>query len=299
MTQQMQDPHFDEWKRYMAHELRAPDNTQRGYCEALNQLLVFLSEHIPGKALADLETRDLQRFVQSLRGRKASTVALRVSAIRSFYKFLIKKRLISKNPAALLEPPKQEKRLPTFMTIDDVLRLIRPVKRDHTLTEARGAMILRMFYATGIRISECIDLSDLDLHECTLRVFGKGRKERIIPFGKSTLPHLQTYIDIRNRFMATIPDPTRALFISDKGKRFGVEKIRTTVNQAVEKLSLDYHVSPHTLRHTFATHMLESGADIRAIQELLGHASLGTTQKYTHLNADYLMKIYDKCHPRA
>ena len=297
----MYDPLFEHWKQYMDHELRAPENTRQGYCEALNQLLQFLAENAPGKTLENVETRDLQRFIQSLRGRKAATVALRVSAIRSFYKFLIKKRLIKKNPAALLEPPKQEKRLPTFMTIDDVLRLMRPVKSSHTLAEARSAMILRMFYATGIRISECngIDLGDLDLDECTLRVLGKGSKERVIPFGRNTLPHLQTYLSIRQNYLLAIAAQTGALFISDKGKRFGVENIRKTVNEAVEKLSLDYHVSPHTLRHTFATHLLESGADIRAIQELLGHASLGTTQKYTHLNADYLMKIYDKCHPRA
>ena len=187
------------------------------------------------------------------------------------------------------------------MTVDDVLRLVNPITKSQDYFECRNWVLLRLFYATGMRISECsaLNVEDFDLEAGTVVVKGKGRKERVVPVGRSSLDGLRHYLGVRRRYLDEKDRVSAALLLNTRADRLGVRSIRTVVQQAVEALGISYHVSPHTLRHTFATHLLEAGADIRAIQELLGHASLSTTQKYTHLNADYLMKIYDNCHPRA
>ncbi len=289
---------------YLGHECRASAHTIRAYRGDLAELAKFLSETYPSKALNQIDIQILYHFIQNLWKLEDTSLARKISALKGFYNYLEAKGCMTNNPAASLETPKLKKKLPGFMTIDDVLRLVqRPVPSDQQedYPANRNHMILRIFYATGIRISECgaLSLHHLDLQEQTLRVFGKGKKERVLPFGASTLPFLRTYLQSRHAYLEAKGVSSEALFLNNRGGRLSVRGIRRCVNREVAQLALNYRVSPHTLRHTFATHLLESGADVRAIQELLGHVSLSTTQRYTHLNVDYLMKVYDRCHPRS
>ena len=301
MPLKLENPLVQEYHRYLAVERRAPLNTRLAYTNDLNDLANFVAEHHPGLALDELQRDHLFHFVREMDHYQAKSLARKIVAVRGFYAWLEREGRIAKNPATLLEAPKVDKKLPSVMTIDDVLRLTAfPTGADRFL-EIRDAMILRLFYATGIRISECVglDLPDLDQRECLLRVWGKGGKERVVPFGQATLEPLQIYLGARATYLESKGCTCEALFITRTGTRLSASGMAGRVAHEVDQLALNYHVTPHTLRHTFATHLLESGADIRAIQELLGHASLSSTQIYTQLNADYLMKIYDKCHPRA
>jgi integrase/recombinase XerC len=286
---------------HLAGEVRASAHTLRAYRGDLIEFAAFLEKNHPNQPLFHLDSAMLYEFVQSLCRLRDTSVARKVSALRSFFGYLEGLERITDNPARILETPKVRKLLPSFMTIDDVLRLVEPCHDLDDYAGCRDAMVVRLFYATGIRISEChgLDLTDLDVHECLVRIMGKGRKQRIVPFGKRTLPHLRAYLTARTRYLEQKGRLAEALFLNNRCTRLSVRGIHRRVTAMVEQLALDYHVSPHTLRHTFATHLLEGGADVRAIQELLGHVSLATTQKYTHLNADHLMRIYDKCHPRA
>ncbi len=294
-------PLIKAFRSHLVDEIRSPYNTVKSYMGDISDLVCFLNEMDPVPDLAQLKPMILFQFVQNLHPRKSASVARKISALRRFFTWLARNGLIDDNPARDLEAPKVKRSLPSFMTIDDVLGLVSPPKNSSDFFEIRDAMIMRMFYATGVRISECfgLNVADLDLSECTIRVLGKGSKERVIPFGQNSLPQLKQYLAVRQLYLASIDGADEAVFINKKGRRISDGQMRKVVYDMVGKMSLDYHVSPHTLRHTFATHMLESGADVRAIQELLGHASLSPTQKYTHLNADYLMQVYDKCHPRS
>ena len=285
----------------LEHQLRVSPHTIKAYRNDLGDLLGFLADTYPDLAPDQIDVQILYQFVHHLRDLEESSLARKISAVKGFFRFLENEHLLAKNPAELLEAPKLKRTLPAFMTIDDVLRLVHPPKDPQKYADTRDFFIVRLFYATGMRISECgaLEVDDFDCRETTVRVFGKGRKERIVPFGRGTLPFLNTYLAARSAFLESKGASSRAFFLNNRGSRLSVRGIRRCVARKVDELAVLYHVSPHTLRHSFATHLLESGADIRAIQELLGHVSLSTTQKYTHLNTDYLMKVYDRCHPRA
>lgn len=293
-----------DYCHYLEHECRASLHTIRAYRNDLSDLMKFLGEAYPSKTLDQIDIQILYHFIQSLRRLEDTSLARKISTLKGFYNYWETNGRIQSNPAALLETPKLKQTLPGFMTIDDVLRLVqRPAipEKSEGYAASRNHMILRIFYATGIRISECgaLSLDNLDSRECTMRVFGKGKKERVVPFGGATLPFLRGYLQERRHYLEAKGKSSDALFLNNRGERLSVRGIHRCVTDEVAKLALNYRVSPHTLRHTFATHLLESGADVRAIQELLGHASLSTTQRYTHLNVDYLMKVYDRCHPRS
>lgn len=295
-------PLIATYEAYLRDEVRAPANTLRAYARDLAACLAFLDEHHPKLTVETLDRQVLFHFVQSLHRMAPASIARRISALKGFFTFAVRRGYVEDDPAQWLEAPRDDKRLPSFMTIDDVLQLMRPVHEAEHYAAARQALILRLFYATGIRIGEChgLDVDDLDRSEGLVRVLGKGNKERVVPYGGSFEPHLAAYLTMRADFLAGKGRlGETALFLNRSGGRLSDRSIYRDVRAAVDELSLRYHVSPHTLRHTFATHLLESGADVRAIQELLGHASLSTTQKYTHLDADYLMKVYDDCHPRS
>ena len=286
---------------YLENEVRASPHTLKAYRNDLGDLARFLETEGQGLTPLNLREQVLYQFVRGLGHLEDTTAARKISTVRSFFRYLERRGLIASNTAIHLEAPKLKKRLPGFMTIDDVFRLTTVPPRDGSYACWRNRMILRLFYATGIRISECasLDVESLDRAECLARVVGKGGKERVIPFGRASLSHLEAYLAVRGEFLAEKGLASPALFLNNRGGRLSIRGLRRCVAKEVDNLALEYHVSPHTLRHTFATHLLEAGADIRAIQELLGHASLSTTQKYTHLNLDHLMKVYDQCHPRA
>lgn len=286
---------------YLEDEVRASEHTVKAFGGDLRDLREFLDHHYPKVALAQVDRNMLFHFVRSLGHWEDTTVSRKITAVRSFYRFLMRTERIQVNPAQWLKRPKLKQRLPSFLTLDEVFRLLDATVVGGKFREVRMAFTVRLFYATGMRISEVwgLNLSDFDTQQRTVRVFGKGRKERVIPFGKQLLPHLQTYLAARSVYLQEKGTVLDALLVSNRGKRLGRAAISGDLQTLVERAAIQSHVSPHTLRHTFATHLLEAGADIRAIQELLGHASLATTQKYTHLDMDYLAAVYENCHPKA
>jgi integrase/recombinase XerC len=230
---------------------------------------------------------------------KKSSIARKLSAIRSFFRYLNREGILTNNPARLVATPRRDKRLPAVLTADDALRLMNAPNskkpEDHAIM-LRDRAVLETLYSTGIRVSELIGMNreDIDPRDSLLRIRGKGRKERIVPIGSKALDAINAY-----RGGLTRSPEIAAVFLGPSGKRLTVRTVQRILENHRKRLGLLQKASPHTLRHSFATHMLESGADLRAIQELLGHASLSTTQRYTHVNLDSLMEVYDKSHPKA
>ena len=230
---------------------------------------------------------------------KKSSIARKLSAVRSFFRYLNRDGTLTSNPARLVATPRREKRLPAVLTADDALRLMESPSakkpEDHAMM-LRDRAVLETLYSTGIRASELIGMNreDIDHHGSLIRIRGKGRKERIVPIGTKARDAIDAYLANPSRSAETA-----AIFIGPSGKRLTARTVQRILENHRKQLGMQQKASPHTLRHSFATHMLESGADLRAIQELLGHASLSTTQRYTHVNLDSLMEVYDKAHPKA
>ena len=282
-----------DFLRYLKTEKNVSPHTERSYLSDLEQLFDFLGE--TDLAIADHQT--LRQFVGHLVKLKIkkSSIARKLSAVRSFFKYLNRAGLLQNNPARLIATPRREKRLPAVLTVDDALRLMEaPHKGDDT--ELRDRAVLETLYSTGIRASELTGMNreDISRHDRLIRIRGKGRKERIVPVGNKALNAIDAYL----RQRTTGGEPS-AVFTGPSGKRLTARTVQRILENYRKELGLTSKASPHTLRHSFATHLLESGADLRSLQELLGHASLSTTQRYTHLNIDLLMETYDKAHPRA
>lgn len=235
---------------------------------------------------------------------KKSTIARKLSAVRSFYRYLVHHGYIDVNPSDAVQTPKQDQPIPTYLPIDDMFRLLASVKTD-TLLGLRNRAMFETLYSTGIRVSELagLDVQDIDFHEHVIRVKGKGGHERMVPIGKTALSSIEAYrkqIESKDRGTqsqaeAVSGDP---LFLNKFNTRLSVRSIARILEKTTRECGIAIPVSPHAFRHTFATHMLDAGADLRVVQELLGHKSLSTTQKYTHVSIDRLMEVYDKAHPR-
>jgi site-specific recombinase XerD len=251
----------------------------------------------------DITPRTLRGFALELgeRGLDPASQARILSTVRSYFRWLWDTRRIERNPASGLRNPKQPSRLPAFLTEGESQSLLDlPPATD--FPSARLACLLELLYASGLRVSELVglDLQDLLLEQRTLRVLGKGRKERLVPYHDRAAEILSVYLAHRGAFLAARALPaTPALFLNQRGGRLTTTSVRTLLRQALVAASVRARVSPHALRHSFATHLLNRGMDLRAIQELLGHASLSTTQRYTHLGLDELARTYEKAHPRA
>ena len=263
-----------------------------------------LLAHAAGNAWGrwDVPPRTLRRFALELgeRGLDPASQARILSTVRSFYRWLFETQRIEADPASGLRNPKLPRRLPAFLTEGESAALL-----DLTATDfltARLGCLLELLYAAGLRVSELtgLDLQDLLMEQRTLRVLGKGSKERLVPFHEKAAAVLQDYLARRREWIAArnLP-PTPALFLNQRGGRLTPTSVRTFLAAALEKAALRARVSPHALRHSFATHLLSHGMDLRAIQELLGHASLSTTQRYTHLDLEQLARTYESAHPRA
>ena len=228
-----------------------------------------------------------------------------ISTLRSFFRFLFREEIIKKNPAEALSAPKVERRLPAFLTVDEAFRLVEEPSRIGSARKTefgevaiRDRAILELLYASGLRVSELVSLNvpDLRMDLGVIRVIGKGGKERVVPFGSKAREALEHYLEVHP---GSRSGKTSPLFLNRFGKRLSDRMVRKMIEKYTLTSGIPKRIGPHTLRHSFATHLLEGGADIRGIQELLGHANLSTTQRYTHLNIDRLMEVYDKAHPRA
>lgn len=254
------------------------------------------------KRFEDVQYTDARLYLTFLYERKLArkTVAKKISSLRSFYKFMLREKLIEDNPFALVTMPKAEKRLPEFFYEDELQQLFESCETETALGQ-RNKALLELLYATGIRVSECcsIRLKDLDFFLSTILVHGKGNKERYVPFGSFASDSLEHYINNGRQKLLEGKEQHDTLFVNHRGGPLTVRGVRTILDGMIKKSTLNGKIHPHMLRHTFATHLLNNGADMRTVQELLGHAFLSSTQVYTHVTNDYLRKTYMTHHPRA
>jgi integrase/recombinase XerC len=284
--------------RHLDRERNASRHTVRAYGEDLEQFRAYLRRELGHEARpAEVDHLLIRGFLADLheRGLKKVSAARKLASLRTFFRFLCREGVLDRNPARAILSPRLEKRIPTHLDEREIdLLLDVPGDGDGPL---RARAILELLYATGIRCAELVglDLSDVDTGSRMIRVLGKGRKERVVLFGKRAQAALEAYLPARQQRHPR----SDALFVNLRGGRLTDRSVRNIVEQRVEAVAIARRVSPHTLRHSFATHLLAHGADLRAIQELLGHASLSTTQRYTHVDTLQILSIYKKAHPRA
>ena len=283
--------------RYLATERNASPHTVEAYQRDLLQFAAFLSQEQGEEfSIQQVTHLHIRRYLGVLhKEQKKSSMGRKLAAIRSLFRFLLRRGDIDRNPAELVSTPKKEKKVPYHLNIDEVTTLVE-APRSTDLLVLRDRAILETLYSCGLRVSELtgLNVGGADLDGGTVRVLGKGRKERVVPLGRLAARAIADYLLARND-----PPYDAPLFVNNRGGRLTRRSVARIVDQYMRHLTTMKKASPHTLRHTFATHMLEGGADLRAIQELLGHASLSTTQKYTHVTIDKLLEVYDKAHPKA
>ncbi|MDD8020682.1 MAG: tyrosine recombinase XerC [Acidobacteriota bacterium] len=291
---------IEEFLDYLRLEKNSSPHTVSAYSRDLQQLASYLKDN--GYSWRTIDSLALRGFLAELHQQelKKSSMARKLAAIRSFFAFGLKKNWRQDNPASVLATPRQEQHLPGFLTEEETSRLLDwQVKTDHPL-EVRDKAILELLYASGLRVSELtsLNLEDIHLKERLIRVKGKGKKERIIPFGREAEKWLKEYLGLRPLLVLNkMPGP--AVFLNYRGERLNVRSVQRLLQKRIRQIAIDRKISPHSLRHSFASHLLSRGADLRAIQELLGHRSLATTQKYTHLDLSHLLEVYHKAHPRS
>lgn len=283
----------------LKHEKNASPHTIASYKRDLLQLAGYLEER--KVVLKEIDNVILRGFLARLQENqnKKSTVARKLAAIRSFFQFCIKKKWLEDNPAKAVATPKQEKHVPSFLSEDEMAQFLDLPQTTQPL-DLRDKAALELLYATGMRVSELagLNLDDLNFSERLIRVRGKGKKERIIPFGKKAEGSLTFYIRSRPQINKGNIE-AKALFLNYRGERLSSRSVERIVDKYIRVTALRRKISPHSLRHSFASHLLSRGADLRVIQELLGHESLATTQKYTHLDLRQLLEVYKKSHPRS
>lgn len=291
-------PALASFLRHLEMERNASSHTLRAYAGDLEQFEAYAAVELGRSPTPrDVDHLLIRSFLAHLHraGLRKVSAARKLAALRTFFRYLCREGVLAKNPARVLLSPRAERRIPPRLDEALVSRIVEIEGRQDT--DIRGRAVLELLYSTGIRCSELVglDLPEVDLSGRTLRVLGKGRKERLVPFGKAAAGALQQYLAIRSKGGAR----TDAVFLGPGGRRLTDRAVREIVRRRVRELALLQRVTPHTLRHAFATHLLERGADLRAIQELLGHASLSTTQRYTHVSTRQMLEAYRKAHPRA
>lgn len=288
---------ISDFRRHLATERRLSSHTDSSYALDLAALVEFCDrEQITD--WSQLDSQHIRQFAarSHAAGLSPRSVQRRLSAVRSFFKFLIRSGDLKSNPAVDVRAPKAAKRLPNTLDVDQMTRLLE-IQQDDTLA-TRDRALMELFYSSGLRLSELVglDVGDIDMHDRTVRVLGKGRKERIVPVGSKAIEALQAWL--RERASIARSD-TAALFVGRNGTRLSPRSIQSRVAYWSRRQGLDVHVHPHLFRHSFASHLLESSGELRGVQELLGHANISTTQIYTHLDFQHLARIYDAAHPRA
>jgi integrase/recombinase XerC len=301
---------IQQFIRYLSVEKNASPHTCRSYRKDLEGFEDFLKGsgmYVSASGGVEIQKADrmaIRKYVSSLhRKNKKSSIARKISTLRSFFKYLTREQVVASNPAKSVSTPKVEKTLPTTLTVDETFRLMEspegtPEKPSVGSKEnrLRDRAILELLYSSGLRVSELVglNLDQLNSDLGIVRVMGKGRKERIVPVGMKALEALRVYLEERG--ISRGEDP---IFVNSSGGRLTSRSVGRVMKKYTRHSGIFRKVSPHSLRHTFATHLLDAGADIREIQEMLGHASLSTTQKYTHVSMGRLMEVYDKAHPRS
>jgi integrase/recombinase XerC len=290
---------IDLFLEFLTHEKKASTHTVSNYRRDLEQFEAFCQKNKLN--LKRIDPTFLRSYLASLYEKrlKKSTIARKLAVLRSFFRFCQRQGFILDNPAEALASPRLEKKVPSFLTEEEISRFLdRPAGKRPL--DRRDDAILELLYATGIRVSELvgINLDDLNLAHRFIRIRGKGKKERIVPFGTKAEEKLRRYLKCRWQINQGDVE-AEPLFLNYRGKRLSTRSVERVVDKAIKRAALRRKISPHSLRHSFASHLLSRGADLRVIQELLGHASLATTQKYTHLDLKQLLEVYAKSHPRS
>ena len=292
---------------HLRGERHVSPHTLRNYVSDLAQFREFLAQRKlcldDGDAVdaGKVDIHVVRAYLASLtKDLKKSSVGRKLAAIKGFFRYLVAVRRLEKDPLLLIQTPKQEKPLPGFLSVDDVFQLLTGIKVKNSL-DMRDRAMLEFFYSTGVRVSELVGLNwaAIDFQLEIVRVVGKGSKERIVPFGRVAKEALGEYASEQRKRWNYACKGEAPVFLNNRGGRITTRSVARIVEKHLRQAGIAVKMGPHGLRHTFATHLLNSGADLRVIQEMLGHASLSTTQRYTHLNLDQLTAVYDKAHPRA
>lgn len=298
---------------HLRYERNVSAHTLRNYESDLQQFLDYLDppeEKATGKKCAEPNIKEIDHItirewlaILHSDHKKKSSIARKLAALRTFFQFLVREGVVEANPAKLVATPRKEKKLPVHLSVEDAVRFIETPDADTDFGK-RDRAILELLYATGVRVSELaqLDLRDIDFNNKLLRVFGKRRKERIVPFGEPAAKALREYLSVRQNFLMKAPVTKRdaqPLILNYQGTRMTTRSVGRLVEKYIKMCAGIHDISPHALRHSFATHLLDSGADLRDIQALLGHARLSTTQVYTHVSMEKLIEVYDKAHPKA
>ena len=302
---------LSQFFEHLRYERNVSQHTLRNYQSDLEQFVDHLAPAHPknGKrdlpALTDIDHITIREWLAALHTaqKKKSSIARKLAALRTFFQFLVREGVLEQNPAKLVSTPRLEKKLPKHLSIEEAIKFIETPDIDTDLGKRDRAM-LELMYATGVRVAELtkLNLGHIDFRNRLIRVTGKRRKERIVPFGEPALDALKSYLDVRDGFLNNAPISERepeALFLNYQGTRITTRSVGRMVEKYIRVCAGRYDLSPHALRHSFATHLLDSGADLRDIQELLGHARLSSTQIYTHVSMEKLIQVYDKAHPKA
>jgi integrase/recombinase XerC len=302
---------LDQFFEHLRYERNVSEHTLRNYTSDLAQFLDYIAPaHKQSGARREVDVLEIdhitiREWLSSLHTaqKKKTSVARKLAALRTFFQFLVREGILELNPARLVSTPRLEKKLPVHLSIEDAIRFIETPDLATDLG-IRDRAILELLYATGVRVSELtkLNLADIDFKGKLLRVTGKRRKQRMVPFGDPALHALLNYVSVRNSFLNHAPETERdydAVFLNYQGTRITTRSVGRMVDKYIQICAGIHNISPHSLRHSFATHLLDSGADLRDIQELLGHARLSTTQIYTHVSMEKLIEVYDRSHPKA
>ncbi|MBI4583114.1 MAG: tyrosine recombinase XerC [Planctomycetes bacterium] len=287
---------------YLRYERNMSPETIRAYEKDLYQFLRFFRNQEGGKkSPGEITSLDIRDFLANLREKnyQKTTVVRKLATIRSFYKFLLKKGLVTNNPLTDIPTPKVEKRLPRFLGVEEVEKLLN-APQGNTFQAIRDRAILETLYSTGLRVSELtgLNVADIDLTGEIIKASGKGSRERMVPIGSFAMEAVKKYLEVRGTIPRHTAKDPEALFLNRFGERLSSRSIRKILDKYIRITGLDERTSPHTLRHSFATHLLNRGANLRIVQELLGHKHLSTTQIYTHVTTSNMKKAYEEAHPR-
>lgn len=294
---------LEQFRAYILVEKNFSQYTAKAYASDVMSFLIWLEEANVSSVDYN-KIREYLRFIHKYNYKK-TTIARKISALRTFYKYLYRERVVEANPVSSITAPKREKKLPKFLDKDEIEQILNNVNIENP-AGFRNRAILELLWATGMRISELsgLNFGDLNLEHNEIKVFGKGSKERIVLISERAKSYVQRYIEHARRLVAKdFPPPPQdedsPVFINNTGYRLNPKTIRNVINSIVDKISLPKKVTPHMFRHSFATYLIENGADLRVVQELLGHASISNTQIYTHISTKHLTDTYNKAHPRA
>ncbi len=298
---------IEDFQSYLEVEKNVSAHTCIAYLADIHEFNSFLLDNNFIKnqdEIINAEPETIREYLSCLYRRKVKkvTVNRKVSSLRAFFKYVLRTGKINHNPAEMIQTLKTEKHMPAFLSVDEMFELLK-TQDDNSVLSLRNRAMLEVFYSSGLRLGELagLNLNDLDFNQKLVKVRGKGRKERIVPVGEPALTAVGVYLEkvLQIRKDADADVFNKPLFVNARGKRITARSIARIVNEVTGKSGIGRKISPHALRHSFATHLLNAGADLRSIQELLGHESLSTTQKYTAVNINRMMEVYDKAHPRT